>query len=361
MRLVFRVDASAEMGLGHVKRCLSLGHALASQGVAVSFVTRDLGVPVAAQAAAEGFECKTLPVPHAQFHARSDIPHAAWAQIEASSDAQETIAAIGGNAIDWVVIDHYSFDATWHRTVAAALNCRIAVIDDLGDRALAADVLIDHNHAENHATKYARHIAAHTTLLGGPLYALLGPGYAEAPRYAFHALVRSIGIFMGGADAGNHSALALHAVRDLVAFDGEVEIVTTPSNRHLPELQADAGRRPRTTVTTSLPDLKSFFARHDLHIGAGGGATWERCCIGAPTLAMIVANNQRHVLIPLQELGVLQAVPEIPPSASDIARETRSLIDNSELRSELADRARRLVDGHGAARVAKHLIQTGTP
>ena len=62
-----------------------------------------------------------------------------------------------------------------------------------------------------------------------------------------------------------------------------------------------------TTLTLDEPDLAAFFARHDLQIGAGGGATWERCCIGAPTIAIVVAANQSAVVPALDRLGALRA------------------------------------------------------
>ena len=46
-------------------------------------------------------------------------------------------------------------------------------------------------------------------MLGGPRFALLGPAYAEAPRCAPGASVRSIGIFLGGTDPAGLSASAL--------------------------------------------------------------------------------------------------------------------------------------------------------
>ena len=49
-----------------------------------------------------------------------------------------------------------------------------------------------------------------------------------------------------------------------------------------------------------------FFGRHDLQIGAGGGATWERCCVGAPSLTLPCSRNQQVVISALAELGILR-------------------------------------------------------
>jgi UDP-2,4-diacetamido-2,4,6-trideoxy-beta-L-altropyranose hydrolase len=357
LRIAMRVDASTRIGLGHVKRCLSLAHALRERGAQVSFVARALGVDVAAMAAADGFSATMLPAPEPGDVLPADpVAHAPWAETGWHADARQTVAALGALDVDWLVVDHYAFDARWHTAVRDGLGCRIAAIDDLADRAMAVDVLIDHNHADDHRRKYEGRLPGHAVLLGGPRFALLGPAYATAARHVFQPQVHSIGIFMGGADAGNFSARALEGCRQAGGFDGPVEIATTTSNPHLEDLEAAARRDGRTTLSVNLPELSGFFARHDLQIGASGGATWERCCIGAPTLGLIVADNQKQVLLPLSRLGVVHALPSVRPDAASIGREVRLLIDNVGLRHQLSQRAAALVDGLGARRAAAQLI-----
>jgi UDP-2,4-diacetamido-2,4,6-trideoxy-beta-L-altropyranose hydrolase len=285
----------------------------------------------------------------------STVPHAAWAGVDAALDADETLQALAAYRPSWVLVDHYAFDAAWHRTVAAGCGARVAVVDDVADRALAADVLIDHNHSSDHRLKYGALLPAAATILGGPHYALLGPSYASAARYVFSPRVRSIGIFMGGADAGGHSSVAWRACREYAGFTGLIEIAATYSNPHLPALRELCAADAATMLRLDSPSLEAFFAHHDIQIGAGGGATWERCCVGVPTVASAIAENQLSVLAPLQDMGVLRVSS---PAPEDLGREVRALIDQPALRESLAQRARQLVDGHGARRVAAFLTET---
>ncbi|MBW8829362.1 MAG: UDP-2,4-diacetamido-2,4,6-trideoxy-beta-L-altropyranose hydrolase [Burkholderiales bacterium] len=358
MKIAFRVDASSDIGTGHVRRCLSLAAALRRRGVNSFFVTRDLGVAAFAQIRAEDFGSFVLPAPGPNDRWNHvEIPHAAWAGVAWETDAEQTIAALRSSPPDWLVIDHYSFDARWHRRVATALGCQIAVIDDLGDRMLDADLLVDHNVSVDHRAKYHGRLPAHSAMLTGPTYALLGPAYADAARHVVRHDVRSIGIFMGGIDQGNYSSMALSACREGSAFDGEIEIVSTRSNPNLYALEQAVTRWPKTRLTLDLADLAAFFARHDLQVGAAGGAMWERCCIGAPTLAISVADNQQQVLMPLANLGVVSTldVPSVDPYGLTSA--LRALIGNAVLRQRLSDRAKGLVDGLGARRVAEYLVR----
>jgi UDP-2,4-diacetamido-2,4,6-trideoxy-beta-L-altropyranose hydrolase len=343
-KVAIRADASAAIGLGHLQRCLALAHALCGHGARVTFAMRRIDAATAsaceALVAAQGFACLAL---------------GRGAVSDQAPDADAFVDLARAFAPDLVVVDHYGLDATWHRRVRAALGAPLAAIDDLADRELEVATLIDHNEAADHRRKYAACLPAASRLLGGPAYALLGPAYANAPRHVLQPAVRSIGIFMGGADAAGFSALA-HAACRAAGFGGEVEIATTRANPHRAALQALAAADARTRVTLDQADLAGFFARHGLQVGAGGGATWERCCIGAPTLALCVADNQRQVLGPLQHLGVLREVPGDAPTVDDIAAAVRDLLEDAAERAALSAAARRLVDGHGAARAAQALL-----
>jgi UDP-2,4-diacetamido-2,4,6-trideoxy-beta-L-altropyranose hydrolase len=338
MRVAIRADASGAMGLGHVMRCLALARALLLVGAEVRLLSRDLGFELLPLARAAGVEYLTLPPP--------DNGNG-W-----EADAADTVAAIAAWQPQWVVVDHYALDGKWHAAASSALRARIAVIDDIADRNLRCDVLIDPNPARNHRDKYAERVSPAIKFLCGPRYALLGPAYMHARALQFHPKVRSIGIFMGGADSLNLSSVALGACREQVRFDGEIEVVTTSANPHRDALRALASRWPRTTVTQDLADLAAFFARHDIQIGAGGSATWERCRVGAPSLLLLTAENQRAVVREMAALGAAEVVGTSSAVEVEIAQAITRLMNDPSRRQHLSDVSRTLVDGRGAARVA---------
>jgi UDP-2,4-diacetamido-2,4,6-trideoxy-beta-L-altropyranose hydrolase len=350
MTVAIRVDAATEMGLGHARRCLSLARALSALGIEPVFVARDLGVDLSFIGAA-GFELLRLAAPQAPFAPAAGEPaHASWAGVSADTDAADTVAALRGRALRWVLVDHYAFDARWHRAVAQALQAKVAVVDDLADRALEADLLIDHNLAPDHARKYAITGSGIGRLLGGPRYALLDPAYRDAPRYAFNDAVRSVGIFVGGTDPWQASAMALDALRKHGGFSGPVEIATTGANPHLEALRSSCHADGAATLRVNLPGLQDFYARHDVQIGAGGGAAWERCCMGAPTLLLTLADNQRAVAEGLQATGAVRVVARAEPAA--LGREFAQLLQDPAARQRMSHAGRALVDGQGTRRVA---------
>lgn len=355
MHVGIRVDTSTAIGGGHLQRCLSLAHALRECGAKVRFVVRDLGVDGVGQVRAAGFAACSLPAPALHDAHDRDVPHGPWAGIAWTVDAAQTCAVLAdveSDAPDWVVVDHYAFDARWHRAVANTLGCKVAVIDDLADRALAGDLLIDHNISPNHRFKFADRWPARAPLLGGPRFALLSPAYAASPRHAVASRVRSIGIFLGSSDPARLSELAWRACRAVARFTGPIEIVTTSANPTRQSLAQALRDDAQTSLTEDLPDLAAFFARHDLQIGAGGGASWERCCVGAPSVLMTVAANQRVVVPQLDALGIAVGLP-MDADVQAVGEAVRDLIDApGERRRQISETAKALVDGLGARRVA---------
>jgi UDP-2,4-diacetamido-2,4,6-trideoxy-beta-L-altropyranose hydrolase len=365
MRVAVRVDASTTIGTGHLRRCLSLLSALTELKTEVCFVQRQhdtVGMNVM-----KSFTCQTHwlaePQPYLACEDPGPVAHAPWAGVPWQQDAAETIAALKSFAPDWLVVDHYAFDARWHDEVRLALGCGIVVIDDLGDRALSADILLDSNASENHRVKYANRLQREPRYLTGIRFALLSPTYRSAPRYIFQDNVQSIGVFMGGTDPNNISAHILQTLRTDTGFQGQIEIASSSSNIHNDRLARLCAEDGHATLSLDLADLSAFFARHDLQIGAGGTASYERCCIGAPTISLAIAENQLAVIPILEEMGVIQSavLPHVEethwlPDAPPLASVAQNLMTSPAKRRQMSENSRALVDAKGAGRVALAML-----
>lgn len=344
-RLAFRVDATAAIGWGHLKRCLALGAVLRAQGAEVDFCGRADAQAVPNLLAERGWTWRPLTRPDDAANPELDVT--------------DTLTALGRRP-DLVVVDHYRLDARWHATMRRRTSCRIVVIDDLADRPLDADLLIDHNPAADHRLKYRTVLPPEVPICGGPRYALLDTVYAGRPPMTVQAQVRRIGIFMGGTDPSGHTAWVLQVLRQQVGWTGTVQLATTSANPRWQALQQAARDDGQVEFYSDLPHLADFHAGHDLQIGAGGGALWERCCLGVPTIALACADNQRLSVPLLSEAGVvygLEAVDQTPGQAAKLAQAIKRLVQHEELRIALQQRSLALVDGHGAQRCASEMLQ----
>ena len=359
MKVAIRVDASVAIGTGHVRRMVSLADALARKGAEVRFIWRDHGLDVKAMLPNPLWSVQPLRAPLYHDTPPEGRAHGEWGRVASELDAAETIARIKDFGPDWIVIDHYAYGLQWHAAIRTGTAARLAVIDDLADSSVAADIIVDQNYHPAPATKFAGLNVADAILLAGPAYAMLADSYADATRYQFSETVRSIGIFMGGVDAPGTSLIALQAI-DLANLDCHVEIASTDANPNLAALRRAAAARPKTTLTTNLPHLAGFFAHHDLQIGAGGGALWERLCIGAPTIAVICAENQRESVPYLADIGAVRMADglQAPADATNaIASQLLALAEAPDAREAMMKLGKTMVDGCGSTRIADALGQ----
>ena len=206
LKIAIRADASSLIGTGHVRRMLALARTLERLGEKVHFVWRKFDIDLSQTLARQG----STALPAALVNPSASEDHRRWAGVDWEVDADDTCSALQPWRPDCLVVDHYSLDARWHRSVRARLACRIVAVEDLGERPLAADLIVDHNLHDDHRLKYS-YLDPMPPILGGPAYALLDESYASAPRHVLSDDVRSVGIFMGGVDRTNMTELVLDA------------------------------------------------------------------------------------------------------------------------------------------------------
>lgn len=360
MNIAIRVDASTAMGTGHLVRCRTLGRALRQQGAAVRFICRANPGHAIDALREEGFVVAALPEPEAPEDESADEDYARWLGVSQSRDADETIAALESRP-DWLVVDHYGLDAEWEQRLRPHAR-RILVIDDLANRDHDCDALLDQNYNPDAEARYAERLPTEATRLLGPRYALLGSEYAAYRREvgAHSGRVDRVLVFFGGTDPDNLTGRTLEALSHLAFADVAVDAVLGPNNPHREVLSRPAEARPGITLHAPRPHLADLMAAADLAIGAGGSTTWERCCLGLPSLVVSVADNQRPACEALAADGLIVYLGHADEVSNAGIREAlRNLHDDPERLARLAEIGRRIVDGQGTSRVVDHLV--GTP
>lgn len=364
MNIAIRVDASARIGLGHLVRCRTLAAALREQGVAVHFICRAHPGHQIDALRAEGYRVSALPEPPVQ--ATTDRDYAGWLGVSQEQDATETLAALtdapAASQPDWLIVDHYALDADWEQRLCPYVG-RMLVIDDLANRRHLGDLLLDQNFAVDAATRYAGLLSDQTRCLLGPRYALLHPAYAQARQRLARCqgrttpeAVRRVLVFFGGTDPDNLSGRALEALSLPPLTTLSLDLVVGANNPHRDRLAALAEARGNTRLHPPRPHLADLMAEADLAIGAGGATTWERCCLGLPSLVVSLAENQRPACEALAAEGLIVylghteivTVEQLRPALS-------ALLDDPEQRQCLTMAGAALVDGQGVQRVIEAL------
>jgi UDP-2,4-diacetamido-2,4,6-trideoxy-beta-L-altropyranose hydrolase len=340
-------------------RCLTLADALRQQGAECGFVTRDLQGHLAERIASRGFACHLLPVPRDGEQPHSPPAHACWAEVPWQQDAAETRAALSvGPPPDWLVLDHYAFDRRWEEAVLPP-SCKLMVIDDLADRPHMADLLLDQNLGRD-ASDYDELLPDTAVRLIGPRYALLRPEFAElrAPTLIARAEraakgVKHLLISLGGVDLQNATAAILRTLPSCsLPADAHVTIVMGRNAPGLSEVRQLAAALPWShEVLVDVTDMARLMAQADLAIGAGGGTSWERCCMGLPSIIIATADNQAVTVVAMQASSA--ALGTGPLSDSAFGHHLAVAVSKaSQTLTGLSQCAARICDGAGAQRVA---------
>lgn len=326
-------------------RCLTLADALAERGARVRFVCRAHRGHLIELLRQRGIPVDVL---------------AADADDLQEADAEQTVAALRGERPHWLIVDHYDFDATWERS-ARPHAANLMVIDDLANRPHECDLLLDQNYSDRTTERYRSLLPAECRRIMGPRYALLRAEYLQyrsrlQPRTGE---VRRVLVFFGGSDPQNVTGIALAALCDPQFADLEIDVVVGANNPHRAALEGQAAARVRTRLHGPRPHLADLMAQADLAIGAGGVTTWERLCLGLPSVVISIADNQEPACTALaaadliRYLGTSGQVGDaaIRDAARDCMADPRAL-------ASLSARSQLIVDGLGAARVAEHLDPT---
>jgi UDP-2,4-diacetamido-2,4,6-trideoxy-beta-L-altropyranose hydrolase len=360
MNVAFRVDASNAMGTGHVMRCRTLAAALRRKGARVQFITRAHDGHLGDMLAREGFAVTLLPRPESAPGAGEREDYAAWLGVSPQDDAGQTIAALDHAQNDWLIVDHYALDRAWEERLLPHAR-KLMVIDDLANRHHDCDVLLDQNYAADGTARYQPWVPAPCRLLLGPRYALLRPEYAQyretmAPR---SGEIKRVLVYLGGADNANNTGKVVAALSEASLAQLEVDVVIGPNFIHKQSVTELAKARPHTRIHGHLPHLADLMAQADLAIGAGGATTWERLCMGLPSLVLSIAENQLPACEALASSGLIEylgSASEVDAQAIESAV-LESLAASGELRA-LAMGNQSLVDGEGVNRIAETLYPT---
>lgn len=360
MKVAFRVDASLDIGTGHVMRCLTLADTLRTRGASCVFIGREHGGHMLDMIRQRGFEVAALPA--TPFDEKPDQqpppPHASWLGTDWATDAMQTLSALGAeDRVDWLVVDHYALDARWERRVRGA-GCRVLIIDDLADRPHDGDLLLDQNLGRE-AAHYVDYLPAACRLLIGPDYALLRSQFAahRPAVWARHgdASVRPLQhllVAMGGVDKHNVTGQVLEAlIGGPWPENGRITVVMGSRAPWLADVRAQAERMPwPTELKVDVSDMAEWMANSDLAIGAAGTTALERCCMGLPTVTLVLAENQRSGALALHGAGCVALVDDV----SGLANAVRQLLE-PDTRADMEQACFGMVDGLGAQRVVSRM------
>lgn len=362
MKVVFRADASLQIGSGHVMRCLTLADALKTEGAECHFICREHPGHLLDLIRSKGFSAYGLSLGDVSTAIDLGAPHAVqpahahWLGASQQKDAEATAPILETLKPDWLIIDHYALDAQWE-TLLREYFTSLLVIDDLADRRHICDLLLDQNlgHTEQDYTAW---VPNNCRLLVGAQYALLRPEFARLRKQSLQlrgsSRLQHLLITMGGVDQLNATGAALRALKScLLPADCSISVILGLKAPCMADVvEVAAGMPWPTEVLLNVSDMGERMAAADLVIGAAGSTSWERCCLGVPTIMVVLADNQKSGARALQHSGSVVLVEQ----ASDMPTRLPSAIlalTRGNMLQVMSERASKIIDGLGVQRVLK--------
>ena len=361
MKIFIRTDASTIIGTGHLYRCITLANALSNRGHEVIFLTRISEKNLLKKIRNNGHKHCLLKsdINLSDKKMDSRLPHSKWLQVSQEQDYMECISKMQHVSPDWVVVDHYGIDSEWEIKVSEYFKTsRMLVIDDLADREHECDLLLDQTLGRMHKD-YSEKVERPCEFLFGPRYSLLRNEFKEWRKFSLSRrkkiLVNKVLITLGGADQYNLTEKILKGLEkseyaDVIAFTVIIGAANVWLNKIL---EFKMSSRLNIDIKIDIHNMAELMAKSDICIGASGSTSWERCAMGLPTIAIIMADNQTKIA---HQMKIKKICAVASPSEAIITFDNLLSNKNQALLSEYSKNSERICDGKGTERVVNHLI-----
>lgn len=355
MLVYFRTDLSLKIGTGHAIRCLALSKALKQKGIETKFIFKDY---------LDGTRPQIEKLFHQPLFLKSEAKEKKgmingeyrWSKTTLKQDAAETKKLLRNKDIDWLIIDHYSINKEWEKIVKKEVR-NILVIDDLADRDHLCDVLLDSNSNPSAHLNYKKRVNKSVDLLLGNKYALLSSNFSIARSCLRKRSFKkpNILIFFGGIDINDHTVHAVEALSMLEKNINAVDVVVGGAYANKKTLRALC-KKHGFKLHIQTKKMHELMANADISIGSGGSATWERCCVGLPSLVIAAAENQKDIIYHASRQGLIYAPSKKESISIFLRKHLASFITNEPLLEFMSNNCLEAVDGKGSNRVANLLI-----
>ena len=358
MKILIRTDASVKIGTGHVFRCLTLANILKDRGCKVTFCLIDISNSLNNKIVDLGHDLKLLPTNKIlnKYH-----PEEEWVKKDQINDCEMAID-VCQSFYDLVIIDHYGLSIFWEKH-SKKFAKKILVIDDLLTRKHKCDFFLNQN--------LGFEISDYNLLINNSCISFFGPQYAilreEFTKSKDSSLRRKesktknkIMISMGGADVDNVTKKILQIIGKLnLQTSFEIDVILGSANPWIKEVALFLKElKVNTKLHIDTQEISQIMSESDIAIGAGGSTSWERCCLGLPSIIISLAENQIAISKSLHACGAALYIGGLNQNNFDskLVNAINTLLTDSILYEKMSRKSASIVDGHGTDKLIESLI-----
>lgn len=267
-KVFIRVDGSAEIGLGHLVRCLALSHML-KENFSIHFFSKKIPDAIVEAIVEQGF------------------------QVNKIKTEKDFFTQLSGSEI--VILDSYDFDSAYQKRIKE-MGSKLVCIDDFHNQYFYADIVI--NHAPG-VTEIDYDSESYTEYLLGPDYALLRPEFLKNTPQKNKIVsdkIKNIFICFGGSDSKNLTSKILSW---LPSKHYLITIVLGDAYSHQEELNGVIEKRKDLEViikkSLSAKEIRNEIENSDLAIVPASGILFEVISIGLLIISGYCVENQMAI------------------------------------------------------------------
>lgn len=338
--LVFRTDSGNGIGWGHTMRCFALAQKFKEKNHHVSFIVRKHPNNISDLLKEQDFDIFYLK--EKNYYWKND-----------ALQTKKIIERIGN--VDWLIVDNYRLDIRWEKFLKSYVK-KLMIIDDMTLRIHECDLLLDQNYYKN-SKIYNKFIPKKCKLLIGPKFALLRKDFYQKRKKlkARNGQINKILVSLGGTDNTNETIKIMNGINELNNKKINVDLLMTNSNKKHTKFQKTFSKFSNITIHHKNFNMAELMKQADLSIGAGGSSTWERCCLGLPSIVSITAKNQIQLTKEMEKKGCIINLGMSKKILSKNYTDTINNLNKSAL-SQMSKNGLKLVDGKGTSRVTKEML-----
>lgn len=335
-----RADANEQIATGHIMRCMSIATELKKRGVDTTFITADHFADELIHA--RGFETMCL--------------ESNWENME--EELGVLMQYIQKNNIEKLLIDSYAVSSRYFSELQKQV--KVYYLDDLGGVTKPIDMLINYNvYADSLAYAQLRD-NDRTKLLLGTQYAPLREEFQHIIP-SFRDTVTKVFISTGGADLHNIAGqlvdrIVMHREWDKIEF----HVISGSLNKNLPKLLALSSEHDNIFIHQNVMCMSEIMCQCDIAISACGSTMYELCACGLSIITFSFADNQLPGVKGFEEKGLAincgDSRESMEALIEHICANLSYLIQRTDIRRKMSERAKVIVDGKGVSRLVDALL-----
>ncbi len=309
MKILFRVDSSSKIGLGHIKRCETLALFLKSKNCDVTFYSDQ----------------------KISLYTPKD-----FITIDINQD-------VSTENYDLLIVDGYHLKV---EELISVKRSKTMVIDDLG-RSHDCDLVLDQN--DSNKVEHYKICSPNKNLLVmcGPKYALLNQKFLNFSPKTRNKINKGF-VFLGGGDILD---LTLPLTKLLANKYKNIswEIILNLKHKDYSSLKSTCDQHKHLTLYSHVEDMGTLMSRNDFFVGALGTTTWERAYLGIAGVSYPIVENQLVVKNELEKNNALCMPKNIDINSWD--QKIGELLNDVRRIALHSQNLQQMVDGKGLLRV----------